>query len=269
MRWGQKPVLPAINRRDPLARGLLFACPMWPHGGRAARDLVSHNVSLGFGHASMGYQAGSAGWGWANPQTTDSLRCVQFGSLASRAGGLPYTVMAVVRSTSGTSNYLTIAERAYVGGNQAKEFTLRCGGSGTIFAFARTNDAGSTTTITAGGFLVNTTHVVAGVFTPAGNALSLYVDGARVATGARSGACTFGNALLIGNQWWSGALAYAWRGSIFDVRIWDRALPAQAIAHLYADPWAMYRRASTPVRGAAAAATRPLWLPSILHRRSA
>ena len=72
-----------------------------------------------------------------------------------------------------------------------------------------------------------------------GSFMRVFVDGSLKDSKAASGDIpNFYTELLIGKI---GIYTSYFNGVISDVRIWDRALPPNDLAQVYADPWAMYR----------------------------
>ena len=233
-----KPPVCILNRAHPLARGLVAA---WPFdeggGGKTVRDAVGSNHGTAqaynkwtggkFGHC-MAFNGTSDYVGVGTASTLDITSEITLSAWVS----LNSIVDVDIISKSNPSPvapyhqyilHISSKSKLYLAGDD--------GGTVRVYAIDTTN-------FPVGGWH----HAVA---THDGVWSRLYIDGIqRVAANTYTGG-------FVSHPTWPlniGKVAYGTyfpNGSIDDVRLYNRALSAQEVAAVYADPWAIYR----PSRG--------------------
>jgi len=149
----------------------------------------------------------------------------------------PLTLVARIMFPVGVSNYvaLSIAKtnnvvRLYYNNSNGWTAQYYTGGS----------DGGASVVDAS---LVGRYITLVGVF-PAANLRHLYIDGALRATNTDACGAMTGTATQVGAMNWSGVPQY-WTGEIDFAYIFSRALPANEVAAISSNPYAMFERRRT------------------------
>lgn len=225
-----KPTMPTINRKHPLARGLAAAWPLFEKGGASALDIAASRFNSTL--------TGTWSKGAAGPQFAPSAG----GSVGNvLAGTRNMTVSAIFRHTSTGARQEIISKE---GGTSVGWQLAILGDDHAEIGVFNATDGYPYIEGTAALVTRTAPYHIVGVRDDAASLLRIYVGGIQEAS-VNSGSATPGTdtaAITLGATPTGGNI---FAGGLIDIRVWlNRALNANEIAHLYADPWGLYRPAA-------------------------
>ncbi|WP_329274986.1 LamG-like jellyroll fold domain-containing protein [Streptomyces sp. NBC_00691] len=174
----------------------------------------------------------SEGTTWAPGVSGSALKFDGQGQYAETEGPVidtttSYSVSAWATLDSLPGNYATVVSQD--GRRQENPFYLQYGQGAFAFSTPGGNRARYVTTPETGRWY----HLV-GVRDAAKNEIRLYVDGALVATAASGPADVGTGPLSVGRAKWGGGNVDFWKGSVDQVRAFDKALTSEEVAALHA-----------------------------------
>ncbi|MFE0459431.1 LamG domain-containing protein [Kitasatospora sp. NPDC058965] len=147
-----------------------------------------------------------------------------------------FTVSAVVRNDApaGSRSAVSQGSGSYYSFNLGRDYW----GAHNQWAFKVQTAAGDADNNTREAFspanaTVGQWTLLTGVYDAQAKTISLYVDGALAQTSKVSGIWDTSGPLEIGRTRYHSAWVDTWNGAIGDVQLWDRALPASAVAQLH------------------------------------
>lgn len=242
-----KPQRCILQRHHPLTRGLVAAWPMDDAGGKIVRDAAgtNHGTAQANGKWGPGPSGGTAmtlngSSDYVNMGEESALQFIKTNS---------FTISALVNLAALTEEgYINYIYSNYLPDDYSGvEFATLYNGTlvGVIGFYNPADGWHRLGALTASGVINNGTWYHAVYVHRSTAADFLYVDGVdkTSTTFTDSSAFTYSanHTVYIGARDYVMDSRYMGKGTIQDVRIYNRALSAAEVAEIYRDPWAIYR----------------------------
>lgn len=224
-----KPLHPRLNRRDPLAVGLVLGMPFAEGGGTVVRDVVGHNDGTLI-NAGVSWATGVYGPCLSFGGTDGYVDCGNSSNMRPTIG-LSYAYWIKTTSVSALQQILRSdngvglpAFSAGIGNTSGKLFVFVQANGGSLLEYPVTTDW---------------THVCQ---TWDGSTQTLYVNGEPVASQSAPGNLTYNtDPLTVGARFVSGGVQIPYQGLFDSLIISGRALSQPEVSLVAADAFRPYR----------------------------